>query len=416
MLQGKSCALASLLSCLDKNNRGIRHIMREIGLVKNSEKRGGDAILDNVVNRGFVNKRRTLKNIPAMAAPAQRSEGERRLFVRRCDQAHPPELWYICWSRIHIAICALRVFSTPTGAAMTRLTTIDLMSVIQRVAVAATPSYFVDRVRYKRFLREAAIADALAIAEKARQEAEAEAAREAAAKAKARLIAVSWQDACERADSYDAAEINRFRVQRGARYEVSGSTLSANLLAIIARLLEKPDLAITDFGGATGELGAEFLRAYPKARYTVVENPALVSMVTSAALRPGLSFVSTIPAGCDVFYSSGTLQYLDDPLGTLAAGLDSARLAVVLRRNNFSDAVRFDIQESRLFDNGAGEIPDGFEDHVITYPRRTLIEAEVRDLALARGFDCIAGLPGEFMGEGNYDRQLVFIRSQPFGR
>lgn len=187
-----------------------------------------------------------------------------------------------------------------------------------------------------------------------------------------------------------------------------GSLLLGSVLNFTTLLANNAAIAITDFGGATGDLGSDFLAAYPAARYTVVENPTLAALMLG---RSPVNFATKAPAQCDIFYSSGTLQYLGDPMAVLAQGFSSARISVALARNSFSDAERFYVQKSRLFDNGGGPIPTGYTDQIISYPHRTLIEANVLRMAEKHGFRCIAALDENKTFPRSYGKQLVFLRS-----
>ena len=272
---------------------------------------------------------------------------------------------------------------------------------LRHIAIGLTPSFIVDAVR-----RRKAMAAELQRRERERLEREKIEAAEAAKKA------TSWEDACARAGSYAADYVNRFRVMRGAGYIPDGSFLRANILAIAARSCDKTGMEITDLGGSTGELGADLLLRYPHSHYTVVENETLVELMTKERLRSEIFFSTTLPETCDIFYTSGTLQYLEDPMDTLGRGFKSARHAAILRRNNFSEIEKFDIQTSRLHHNGAGPVPANFPDQEISYPRRTLVEAQIVSLARSEGFELVAGLSGDDgAGEGNYGKQLVFWRN-----
>jgi putative methyltransferase (TIGR04325 family) len=248
----------------------------------------------------------------------------------------------------------------------------------RRLVVGALPVGLIDPIRERRRL-----------------------AREEAAAAKVR--AISWADAAARARGYDDAGLCRFLVARAALGRADGICLRASVLGLVAKVIGRDDLVVTDFGGGTGGLRQDFLRAYPRSTYTVVEQSALVALM-------GDGFTTAMPPACDVFYSSGTLQYLEDPLAVLAAGAASARLAVVLRKNNFADREMFDIQFSRLFDHGSGPVPESFVDSEITYPRRTLVESEVMAVVEGAGFRCIASLDEAPVAGGHHGRQLVFLR------
>ena len=221
--------------------------------------------------------------------------------------------------------------------------------------------------------------------------------------------ASSWEEACRLAGRYDADLVNRFRVDRAKR-AADPSLLLNNILGLAARLIGSPDFSVTDFGGATGDLGRSLLLAYPAAKYTVVENPTLVGLMRDKI--ESINFTTEMPPSCDIFYTSGTLQYLDDPYGILQKGFTSAGRLVVLVRNSFSDADQFAAQVSPLFDNGGGPLPKGYENQMISYPHRTIMEPRVEALAKAEGFRLIARLD-EYSGAlgDSYGKQLIFERT-----
>ncbi len=219
----------------------------------------------------------------------------------------------------------------------------------------------------------------------------------------------SWDEASRAAQSYSAKTVNEFRVKRSAGRLVDGSVLCASALSLVARMVPSTaGLTVTDLGGATGDLGADFLAAFPDAQFVVVENETLVELMQG---RSKVQFSKQIPASCDIFYTSGTLQYLDDPMPVLAAGFDSAKQLVAVVHNSFSDVDLFHVQTSRLFANGMGPIPEGFSDQDISYPHRTLREDQIVALAVAKGFECISRI-SEIEGaiDGSYGKQLVFQR------
>jgi putative methyltransferase (TIGR04325 family) len=218
----------------------------------------------------------------------------------------------------------------------------------------------------------------------------------------------TWSQACAHAGTYDADLVNRFRSDRHNLNTSNGTVLRENVLGLVVMALNNDRLTITDFGGATGDLGEGFLKAYPSGRYVVVENPTLVRLMQG---RTPVQYSLSMPDRCDVFFTSSTLQYLHEPMRILEAGLQSAKLAAVLARNSFSETDAFRVQQSNLFDNGIGPIPAGYDNVQITYPHRTIRESAVLDLAHAMGFRCVSRLE-EASGslEGSYGKQLVFLR------
>ena len=168
-------------------------------------------------------------------------------------------------------------------------------------------------------------------------------------------------------------------------------------------------LEITDFGGATGELGVALGQIRPNITYTVVENPTLVSLT---APRDPVRFTSALPGTCDIFYSSGTLQYLPDPYNVFETGAKSAKLALALSRNCFCDRDIFTVQTSPLYDNGGGPLPD-LPDSLISWPHRTISEAKILAIAASHGFRLVSRLSGANgvpYGYEGYDVNLVFLK------
>jgi putative methyltransferase (TIGR04325 family) len=198
----------------------------------------------------------------------------------------------------------------------------------------------------------------------------------------------TWKAASNASPSYDNEELNAFKVARSVQRPIDGSILASSVLPLVAKTL-KPELAITDFGGSTGDLGLDFLAAFPSSSYTVVETPTMVALMSG---RSAVTFVTSPPHECDVFFSSGTLQYLPHPMEVLALAFAAAKSAVVLTRNSFCDEDIFRVQRSKLFDNGSGPIPKGYRNITISYPHRTINERVVRELAKDRGFRCVSSV------------------------
>lgn len=221
----------------------------------------------------------------------------------------------------------------------------------------------------------------------------------------------SWQAAAGASVGYEDETLSSFKVKRAAQRKPDGSLLATNMLHLTALAMGKPDIAVTDFGGSTGDLGQDFLNAFPEAIYTVVENPTIVRMMQGAG---SMRFSETIPAACDIFFTSGTLQYLEDPVGVMNQGFASAGFAAILARNSFCDVELFRVQRSKLFKNGSGEIPDGYRNVSISYPHRTLREAIVQEIAESHGLRCVARIEdrsGVLPYRGVvYGQQLVFLR------
>lgn len=222
----------------------------------------------------------------------------------------------------------------------------------------------------------------------------------------------TWEAACRASgETYDADLVNRFRVERAA---MNGAPSSAEpgVLLLTALLLGKPDVRIVDFGGNTGDHAHAVLSRLPNAQYTVVENATLVTLARErfAPIR----FASDIPAEFDIFFSSCTLQYLEDPRAILRRGFAGAAHACIFVRNAFGGSETIRVQSSYLYENGSGAVPAGFANGIVRYPHRTMIEREIVDIARNSGFELGARLyepltswPGT---DDVHGAQLVFLR------
>lgn len=224
-------------------------------------------------------------------------------------------------------------------------------------------------------------------------------------------ICTSWDEAVTSGAKYSDANLTLFKIKRGEARIPDGSLLAESPLKSVT--IEDGD-TITDFGGSIGDLGLEVLAAYPRTKYIVVENETMVEMMRG---RNAVQFTTSIPDECDIFYTSGTLQYLSHPMEVFEAGVRSARRAVVLARNSFCKTEIFRVQQSRLFDNGRGPIPEGFADRVITYPHRTINEDAVHAIAEKHGFKCLErqeATSGVLRHNDEvYGVDLVFTKVQP---
>lgn len=219
----------------------------------------------------------------------------------------------------------------------------------------------------------------------------------------------TWGGAVAAAGAYDSDVLNRFRVAR-AKQDVR-LPLSPAMYCALTNLALPPEVQITDFGGGCGQLAKSFRLGWPATRWTVVEHPGLVRLLEPVK---GITFTTHTPSACDIFYTGGTLQYLARPYRVLEAGFKSARLALVMERNSFSERRLVRVQHGRLYDNGSGPVPVGYLDREITYPHQTIKESRVRAIAARYGF-------GLFLRQDEtsgvlpfrdlvYGKRLVFIR------
>jgi putative methyltransferase (TIGR04325 family) len=219
----------------------------------------------------------------------------------------------------------------------------------------------------------------------------------------------TWQAATAAAESYDVERLNAFRIARYLANPGQTADLRGNPIGLVTRLLG-PGQHIVDFGGSGGELALALRLQDPSRRLTVVESPGLVK-----AVRPldGVVFSDAMPDAMDVFYTSSTIQYLDDPYGLMDQAFQSTAKAVIVVRNSFAEREIFRVQTSRLFDHGFGVIPPGFANASIKTAHRTIVESRIDEIAARRGFDKTYRVVLPRAGFGSdWEVSLVYLRSE----
>jgi hypothetical protein len=195
------------------------------------------------------------------------------------------------------------------------------------------------------------------------------------------------------ATAYADDLLTRFRIEREA---LRPRKAPPELLARYVR--ETGARHVVDFGGGAGEIARDLVAVLPDVRVTIVENE---SMARHGRPSPGVAFATEIPAS-DLFFTSGALFYVPDPMTRLEQGLRASRCAILLR--NYFGEPKTIIQHSWLYDNGDGPIPPGFRNGAVSYSRSTLNE----DAVIALAMECGYGKP--IASAGQYSRDLVFVR------
>jgi putative methyltransferase (TIGR04325 family) len=144
----------------------------------------------------------------------------------------------------------------------------------------------------------------------------------------------TWEAAENHAaqNSYSGNLVNEFRVarRRGIDQTISWTVAYKTAVNPVLAAVIEDRFIVTDFGGATGDMGDLTIEANPSIQYTVVENPVMVRLMQQEETK--VRFLTEIPSECDVFYTSGTLQYISRPYEMLRAGfLSTKRYAVLVR-------------------------------------------------------------------------------------
>lgn len=224
----------------------------------------------------------------------------------------------------------------------------------------------------------------------------------------------SWRRAAAAAPAYGDEHLTAFRIER-SRQLIGKEESYVQTPAELLPAMDIPSGRFVDFGGSAGELCAVLQKQFPAWSFTVVETKSVAD--AAQALRPAISYSDQLPAEFDVFYSSGTLQYLADPEQLWREALSRTTRYAYLARNAFSKKKRFTVQSSRLFDNGAGPVPEGFDNIEIRYPHQTISEALLKGIADEMGFDLTARFEGRNSGvigtrADVYGADLLFKRRQ----
>jgi putative methyltransferase (TIGR04325 family) len=224
--------------------------------------------------------------------------------------------------------------------------------------------------------------------------------------------------------AYADDRLNRFRHERARLNlaELGENDLTAGyaLLKFAAFSAGGGIPVIVDFGGGCGEYGHVLGRHLSrKIDYRVVENETLARLCGSDPAFSWATFTSTPPASADIFFTSGTVQYLPEPYDVLERCFSTTREFVILARNSFSRTERsFHVQRSRLADNGAGRtLPSGYDpEQPIFYPHGTIEIERVMAIAAQAGWDPFVTLPNESGVRGGSEEfgcDIAFRRRDP---
>ena len=207
---------------------------------------------------------------------------------------------------------------------------------------------------------------------------------------------------------YDNDALSDFRVQRALLW---GGAPQPGLLELMIAGFEGRAPCVVDFGGSAGERAATARAVKSDTRYIVVETPSLAARAEG---HFDAEFTTQIPEACDLFLSSRTLSYVEDPSAVLRQAFSITAHAVVLARNIFHQRVSYWVHDTHMFDHGVGPIPAGFPNRQLRYPCQTLVENDLCLMARDAGFDLVyRGLDQQrfwLSSTGAYGADLVFTR------
>ena len=195
------------------------------------------------------------------------------------------------------------------------------------------------------------------------------------------------------------------------------------LLVCIAHFLKNNEgrfPKIIDYGGACGEnilflatiFGNDIFRDS-----WIIETPGQVDESRNWEFAQKLNFSSDINTilknnKIDIFFSSCTINYLENPYDLLSL-VDKFRLPLIcLTRNNFSFKSQPFIQVSNLSENGFGEHLEKFGNPKVWYPSQTINEKKVKDIFSKSRYELIIDTSFDDSGIINkknaYSKDLLF--------
>jgi len=143
----------------------------------------------------------------------------------------------------------------------------------------------------------------------------------------------------------------------------------------------KKKLNIVDFGGACGLHFFEtktFFKDFLNVDWIVVETAQMIKSAKEAGIKnDGLFFESDFSntgKRSDLLFSSGVLQYVENPYELLCEMIKLEPLYILLNRMslNEKDYEIVTVQKSRLSENGPGELPEGYADKIVKYPQTNI--------------------------------------------
>ena len=244
----------------------------------------------------------------------------------------------------------------------------------------------------------------------------------------------TYEDALEycsqkRDDCYESSLLSQYRFEKFSDFLKDSGNLfdspSANVLLFsISMFLRKEGARIPyliDFGGACGEsvillskiFGEEiFLNSW------VCESLAQVRESQNWEFAKKIQYVSELSPvieekNVDIFFTSGTIQYLPDPYAPLEKVADSDIPIVALTRNNFSLNTKIVVQRSSLSSNGPGQHNEKYGNPYIYYPNTSVEKTKVMNIFLSRGYEILidtSGTASGIYGSENFSGDIVMIK------
>ena len=230
-------------------------------------------------------------------------------------------------------------------------------------------------------------------------------------------------------DCYESSLLSRYRCEKFANFLKNDGNLfsspSANLLLVSISLFLRKEGArvpqLIDLGGACGESIILLSKIFGEEMFLtswVCESPVQVGESQDWEFAKKLQYISELShvvekRNVDIFFTSGTIQYLPDPYAPLQKVAESGIPIVALTRNNFSLRTKIVAQRSRLSDNGAGKHIERYGNPTIYYPNTSIEKTMVMNIFLSRDYEVLidtSGTASGIYGSENFSGDIVFAK------
>ena len=227
---------------------------------------------------------------------------------------------------------------------------------------------------------------------------------------------------------YQSKYLTKYRFDKTEKFLKNGGNLansqSAVTLLIALNIFQNKNPGkvprVVDFGGACGEslilLKLIFKDELFKDSW-IIELEAMVEESRNWQFSSGLNFNSNLGDilknyDFDIFFSSGTIQYLKDPFLPLNLASKKSIPIIAMARNNFSSNPKVVAQTSKMFDNGINIKIDGYKNHKIFYPNSSVKKKKVINIFKKSRYDLIFDIPENSSSYGfdTYGSDLIFLK------
>ena len=227
--------------------------------------------------------------------------------------------------------------------------------------------------------------------------------------------------------TYESAILSNYRFKKTNNYLNSGGNLlvapSVPLLMFAINYYLKKENSKTpklvDFGGACGETLLLLNKIFSNEIYEkswIIESPQMVKESKSWEFAKHIQYSSNLKEiiannNIDIFFTSGSIQYLKNPFEIISQVAKSNISLVVLTRNNFSLNTEIRAQMSFLSENGIGPHLSEYENHAIYYPNTSIKKRKVIDLFIKNGYSILVGSRKEYeLSNSNQQEDLLFSK------